>query len=59
MKHGIDRRDFLKLAGVGGAVFASGLYPLAGRAQRLTISFSCSFPTRIGASRGLPILTPR
>ena len=32
MKHGIDRRDFLKLAGVGGAVFASGLYPLAARA---------------------------
>ena len=33
MKQGIDRREFLKLAGVGGAVFASGLYPLAGHAQ--------------------------
>ena len=33
MKNGIDRRDFLRLAGVGGAVFASGLYPLAGSAQ--------------------------
>ncbi len=33
MKQGIDRREFLKLAGVGGAVFASGLYPIAGRAQ--------------------------
>ena len=33
MKQGIDRREFLKLAGVGGAVFASGLYPLAGQAQ--------------------------
>jgi 3',5'-cyclic AMP phosphodiesterase CpdA len=33
MKTGIDRRDFLKLAGVGGAVFASGLYPLAAQAQ--------------------------
>ena len=33
MNHGIDRRDFLKLAGVGGAVFASGLYPLNGQAQ--------------------------
>lgn len=33
MKQCIDRREFLKLAGVGGAVFASGLYPLAGHAQ--------------------------
>jgi 3',5'-cyclic AMP phosphodiesterase CpdA len=33
MKEGIDRREFLKLAGVGGAVFASGLYPLSGQAQ--------------------------
>ena len=33
MKQCIDRREFLKLAGVGGAVFASGLYPLAGQAQ--------------------------
>src|SRR3954464_4079748 len=33
MKQGIDRREFLKLAGVGGAVFASGLYPIAGQAQ--------------------------
>ena len=33
MREGIDRRDFLKLAGLGGAVFASGLYPLAGQAQ--------------------------
>ena len=29
----IDRREFIKLAGVGGAVFASGLYPLASQAQ--------------------------
>ena len=29
----LNRREFLKLAGVGGAVFASGLYPLATRAQ--------------------------
>jgi 3',5'-cyclic AMP phosphodiesterase CpdA len=33
MRQGIDRRDFIKLAGLGGAVFASGLYPLAGQAQ--------------------------
>src|SRR3954451_10841183 len=33
MKEGIDRRDFLKLAGVGGAVFASGLYPLGASGQ--------------------------
>ncbi len=33
MKQGIDRREFLKLAGVGGAVFASGLYPLSAQAQ--------------------------
>ena len=33
MKHGIDRREFLKLAGLGGAVFASGLYPHAATAQ--------------------------
>ena len=32
-KQGIDRREFLKLAGVGGAVFASGLYPHAASAQ--------------------------
>lgn len=29
-----DRRDFLKLLGVGGAVFTSGLYGCAGRAAR-------------------------
>ncbi len=29
----IDRREFIKLAGVGGGVFASGLYPLASQAQ--------------------------
>ena len=29
----MDRRDFLKLAGVGGVVFASGLYPQASQAQ--------------------------
>ena len=33
MTKSIDRRDFLKLAGVGGAVFASGLYPIASQAQ--------------------------
>ncbi len=27
IKQSIDRRDFLKLAGVGGAVMASGLGP--------------------------------
>jgi 3',5'-cyclic AMP phosphodiesterase CpdA len=33
MREGIDRREFLKLAGLGGAVFASGLYPLSAQAQ--------------------------
>src|SRR5436190_74058 len=32
MTQGIDRRDFLKLAGIGGAVFASGLAGCAGMA---------------------------
>jgi hypothetical protein len=33
MTQGIDRRDFLKLAGIGGAVFASGLAGCAGMAR--------------------------
>ena len=33
MTKSIDRREFLKLAGVGGAAFASGLYPIASHAQ--------------------------
>jgi len=33
MKNDIDRREFLKLAGLGGAVFASGLFPFANQAQ--------------------------
>jgi hypothetical protein len=33
MTQGIDRRDFLKLAGIGGAVFASGLAGCAGTAR--------------------------
>jgi 3',5'-cyclic AMP phosphodiesterase CpdA len=32
MTRSIDRRDFLKLAGIGGVVFASGLYPEFGLA---------------------------
>jgi len=32
MNDGINRRNFLKLAGLGGAVFASGLYPGIGTA---------------------------
>ena len=32
MADAIDRREFLKLAGVGGAVFASGLAGCAGMA---------------------------
>ncbi|MBI3546371.1 MAG: metallophosphoesterase [Gammaproteobacteria bacterium] len=31
-----DRRDFLKLAGIGGVVFASGLHRLAGAADKAT-----------------------
>ncbi len=34
MTRRIERRDFLKLAGLGGAVFASGLIPNAGAASR-------------------------
>src|SRR5690348_17307550 len=33
MEHTIDRREFLKLAGLGGAVFASGLAGCAGMAR--------------------------
>ena len=33
MKHVIDRRDFLRLAGLGGAVFVSGLAGCAGMAR--------------------------
>ena len=34
---GVDRRDFLKLVGVGGAVFASGLYGCGGRAVQTPV----------------------
>jgi hypothetical protein len=52
----IDRRQFAKLVGLGGVVFASGLgNPLAAGSARAAGSAndfsSSSSPTRIGASR--------
>ena len=37
MKNGIDRRDFLKLAGIGGVVFASGLSGFASAAEKKAV----------------------
>ena len=40
---GIDRRDFLRLAGLGGAVFASGLAGCAGRAASRDVAADDEF----------------
>ena len=53
MNHQWNRRDFLRLAGAAGAVFASALPGWRRRATR--ISTSCSCRMRTGASRGRPI----
>lgn len=37
MKSGIDRRQFLKLAGIGGVVYASGLTGFANAAEKKTV----------------------
>jgi hypothetical protein len=53
MKHNqVNRRDFLKLAGLGGAVFASGLSGWSHAAQggNQDDFISCSYPTPIGVS---------
>ena len=56
MTNAIDRRQFLKLAGLGGVVFASAC-PASRSPRGRMIFTSFSYPIHIGALKGRPIRT--